>query len=84
MATIEIYITPYCPYCVRAKDLLNSKGVSYQEYDISNNSEKRQEMMTRANKHTVPQIFINNKAIGGCDELYDLNNEDKLDILLNK
>lgn len=82
MATVEIYSTPYCPYCIRAKMLLDSKGTQYQELDISGNMQMRQEMIERSNRHTVPQIFINNNSIGGYDELYELNNDNKLDILL--
>lgn len=84
MSTIEIYLTPYCPYCVKALELLDSKKVSYQKIDVYNAPEKKQEMITRSGKHTVPQIFINNISIGGCDDLYALNDLEKLDKLLSK
>lgn len=84
MTTVEIYTTPYCPYCIQAKRLLDSKAIHYQEIDLSQQPNKRQEMLERAEqRHTVPQIFINNIGIGGCDDLYALNDTGKLDKLLN-
>jgi glutaredoxin 3 len=83
MHTIEIYTTPYCPYCSRAKALLQSKGVDYSETDVSADSELRSAMTTRANgRHTVPQIFIDNRHIGGCDDLYALDGRGELDPLI--
>ena len=84
MAKVEIYTTIFCPYCSRAKALLDRKGVTYQEIDVMMDSAKRREMMERADgRQTVPQIFINGAGIGGCDELHGLERAGKLDILLS-
>ena len=84
MATVEIYTWQFCPFCIRAKSLLNKKGVSFKEYAIDGNNEARELMTKRANgRTTVPQIFINNNGIGGCDELYALDKAQKLDGLLD-
>ena len=83
MARVELYTKFLCPYCARAKKLLGDKGVSYKEYDISMGGEKRAEMLQRANgRHTVPQIFIDDRHIGGSDDLAALDREGKLDPLL--
>jgi glutaredoxin 3 len=83
MATIEIYTTRTCPYCIRAKGLLRNKGVSFQEYDVSNDPGLRSKMQERAHgRHTVPQIFIDGRHIGGCDDLHALDAEGGLDPLL--
>jgi glutaredoxin 3 len=82
-ATVEIYTKFACPYCVRAKHLLDSKGVTYSEYDVTMGGAKRAEMVERApGARTVPQIFINDVAIGGSDDLRALDNQGKLDSLL--
>ena len=82
MVPIEIYTTPYCSYCQWAKELLNRKGVSFTEIDVSNR-ELRAKMTTRANgRSTVPQIFIGDTHVGGCDELYALEDAGRLDPLL--
>lgn len=84
MANVEIYTKAYCPFCVRAKMLLEEKGVLYQEVKIDENPERRPEMIQRSNGGTtVPQIFINDQSIGGCDDLYALQYAGKLDNLLN-
>ena len=83
MVKIEIYSKDYCPYCHRAKALLESKGVKYIEIDINNDLQKLNEMHQRSRRHTVPQIFINEHHIGGCDDLFELEAENKLDTLLN-
>lgn len=84
MAKVEIYSTTVCPYCVKAKNLLQLKGASYTEYNISNDSTKREEMLSRSGGRTsVPQIFIDGKHIGGCDDMYALNDKGQLDPLLN-
>ena len=84
MASIEIYTTPTCPYCVAAKQLLRKKGVSYSEIDVSRDPQLRDFMTRRAGGiRTVPQIFISGKHVGGCDELYELDYEGGLDPLLN-
>ncbi len=84
MAKVEIYTWQYCPFCIRAKDLLKKKGVEYTEYSIDGDTEGRLTMSQRANgRNTVPQIFINDKGIGGCNELYELENNQQLDALLS-
>lgn len=84
MAPVEIYTTPYCPYCQWAKELLNKKGVAFTEHDVSGNRELRNTMTQRANGGTtVPQIFIGATHVGGCDDLYALEDAGKLDPLLN-
>ena len=83
MPRIEIYTTPWCPYCIAAKRLLETKGVNYEETDVSRDPAMRSEMMQRApGRHTVPQIFIDGRHIGGCDELHALDRAGKLDPLL--
>lgn len=82
MKKIEIYTKDYCPYCHRAKDLLSRKEVDFIEYDISDDPEKGSQMRQRAERHTVPQIFIGDQHIGGCDDLYALDMDGKLDPLL--
>jgi glutaredoxin 3 len=82
VARIEIYTTPFCGYCARAKALLDSKGVSYEERDVMMDDKARAEMRARANRTSVPQIFIDGQHIGGSDELAALEAEGKLDPLL--
>lgn len=83
MAQIEIYTTFMCPYCARAKALLEKKGQSYNEIDVSYDAAKREEMTSKAGgRRTVPQIWINGTHVGGCDDLYALEREGKLDPLL--
>ncbi len=80
---VEIYTKAWCGFCVRAKRLLDEKGVNYVEHDITMGGEKREEMMQRKpDAMTVPQIFINDRAIGGSDDLAALEREGKLDALL--
>jgi glutaredoxin 3 len=82
-ATVEIYTWSYCPFCLRAKSLLDRKGVAYQEHHIDGDEAARQVMARRANGRTsVPQIFINNRSIGGCDALQALERQGRLDALL--
>lgn len=84
MSHVVIYTTPVCPYCVKAKKLFQSKGVSYEEIDVSANENIRDDMMKKAEgRRSVPQIFINDKPIGGCDDLYALDKAGKLDGMLN-
>ncbi|SNY57398.1 glutaredoxin 3 [Arsukibacterium tuosuense] len=83
MAEVIMYTKAYCPYCVRAKALLDQKQVAYQEVKIDEQPERRAEMIEKANgRSTVPQIFIGTTHIGGCDEMFALNAADKLDPLL--
>ncbi len=82
-ANVEIYTWQTCPYCIRAKMLLSWKGVKFTEYKIDGNEEARAKMAERANgRRSVPQIFINNQHIGGCDDLYNLDTNGQLDPLL--
>lgn len=82
MARIEIYTTPFCGYCARAKGLLDRKGAAYEEMDVMMDDQKRTEMRERSRRTTVPQIFINGQHIGGSDELAALDQAGKLDPLL--
>jgi glutaredoxin 3 len=82
MAKIEIYTTPFCGYCARAKGLLDKKGAAYEEMDVMMDEKKRSEMRERTKRTTVPQIFINGQHIGGSDELAALEQAGKLDPLL--
>jgi glutaredoxin 3 len=82
MAKIEIYTTPFCGYCARAKGLLDKKGAAYEEMDVMMDEKKRAEMRERSKRSTVPQIFINGQHIGGSDELAALEQAGKLDPLL--
>jgi glutaredoxin 3 len=83
MAAIEIYTSPMCGFCHAAKRLLKQKGVDYTEFDIWAEPERKPEMLQRANgRHTVPQVFVGETHIGGCDELYELERAGKLDALL--
>ena len=80
MAKIEVYSTRYCPYCFRAKALLESKGVEYDDIDVTDDPDSRADMARRAGgRWTVPEIFINGQIIGGCDELYALELSGELD-----
>lgn len=81
-ARIEIYTTGYCGYCRRAKSLLDAKGASYEEIRVDNDTGKRAEMVERSGRRTVPQIFIDDRAIGGCDELFAMERAGELDKFL--
>ncbi|MGI0479990.1 glutaredoxin 3 [Geminocystis sp. CENA526] len=84
-AKVEIYTWQTCPYCIKAKWLLWLKGCHFQEYKIDGDSQARKLMIDRTKgKKTLPQIFINNISIGGCDDLYQLDRTKKLDILLTE
>lgn len=83
MASVEIYTTPICPYCLAAKRLLAKKGVQFTEIDVSRDPELRAAMVQRAGgRMTVPQIFIDGQGIGGSDDLHALDRAGKLDPLL--
>ena len=80
---IQIYTSPLCGYCHAAKRLLQSKSVEFLEIDLTNEPDRREEMVQRANGgRTVPQIFIDENHVGGCDDLYALERAGKLDLLL--
>ena len=84
MAKVEVFVTRTCPYCVRAKALLDKKGVAYDVVDVSDDMDARAALVARADgRRTVPQIFINNVGVGGCDDLYALELQGKLDQLLS-
>jgi glutaredoxin 3 len=83
MPPVEIYTTRWCPYCHAAKALLKRKGVAFSEIDVGRDWERREEMMQRANgRSTVPQIFIGETHVGGCDDLHELEDAGRLDALL--
>ena len=83
MAQITIYTKPYCPYCVRAVSLLEKKGAEFTEIEAAFDPAKRQEMIQRAGgRATFPQIFIDDRHIGGCDDMMALEYDGKLDALL--
>ena len=83
MAAVEIYTIRYCPYCQEAKELLSRKGVAFHEIDASGNRDVRKQMIERANgRSTFPQIFIGATHVGGCDDLYALDEAGKLGPLL--
>ena len=82
MKPVVIYTTPICGFCHAAKRLLDSKGVAYEEIDVLRDMEKKQEMMQRSGRRTVPQIWIGDAHIGGCDDLYALERSGKLDPML--
>lgn len=83
MKTVEIYTTPFCPYCHAAKGLLRKKGVDFTEIDVSRDPQLRMAMTERAGgRRTVPQIFIDGRHVGGCDDLHDLDAQKQLDPML--
>ena len=84
-ANVEIYTWSTCPYCIRAKALLNRKGIKFAEYCIDGDEVAREKMAQRANsKYSVPQIFINDRHIGGCDDIHALDAKGGLDPLLQE
>jgi glutaredoxin 3 len=84
MARVKIYTTPICPYCVRAKSLLKKKGAEFDEIDVFMDADARDEMETKSGGgRTVPQIFVGDTHVGGCDDLYALEQAGELDPLLN-
>lgn len=84
-AKVVVYSTLLCPYCHRAKALLRKKGVAFTEIDVGMDPVKRAEMVNLAHgRQTVPQIFIGGKHVGGCDDLHDLDDQGKLDLLLDE
>jgi len=83
MKKVEIYTTTYCPFCVKAKSLLNKKKINFSEIDVSNDEALREKMSAMANgARSVPQIFADNVHIGDCDKIHKLDGEKKLDKLL--
>lgn len=82
-AEVVIYTTAWCPFCVRALRLLDSKGAEYTNIDVEENPALRKEMAARAGRNTVPQIWIGGTHVGGCDELYALERAGRLDAMLD-
>ena len=83
MSQVTIYTKPYCPYCVRAVELLETKGVAFDEVEAAFDPDKRQEMIRRSGgRATFPQIFIDDRHIGGCDDIMALDRAGKLDAML--
>lgn len=84
MAEVIVYTTNYCPYCTKVKQLLKNKGVEFTEIDLTNDEEGRLNLIAKAGgRKTVPQVFIDDKHIGGCDDVYELDAKGKLDSLLS-
>lgn len=81
-ARVAIYTTPSCPYCVMARRLLRHKGAVFEEIDVANDPEKRRWLCAVTGRRTVPQIFIGDRAVGGYDDLAELDSTGKLDALL--
>lgn len=79
---VLVYATSWCPYCARARELLRRKGIDFQEIDVDEFPEARTEMLARSQRHTVPQIFVGDAHVGGCDDLYALDTRGGLDKLL--
>ena len=84
MANVTLYIRSWCSFCQQATNLLDNKSVSYQTIDIEEQPEKRDEMIELTGRTSVPQVFINQQAIGGCDDLFALESNGELDNLLTK
>ena len=81
-AVVTVYVSDWCPYCERAKGLLSQKNVVFSEINVEDEPKFREEMMARSQRRTVPQIFIGEKHIGGCDDLFELDRSGELDRLI--
>ena len=79
---VTVYVSDWCPYCQRAKSLLTQKNVVFSEINVEDDAKYREEMMARSNQRTVPQIFIGDKHVGGCDDLFALDRSGELDRLI--
>ena len=79
---VTVYLSDWCPYCQRARGLLAQKNVDFSEINVEDNPKLRQEMIARSNRRTVPQIFIGDKHVGGCDDLFELDRSGELDRLM--
>jgi glutaredoxin 3 len=79
---VVVYLAGWCPYCQRARDLLSKKGIEFREIDVDDDPQLREEMMARSGRRTVPQIFIGEKHVGGCDDLLSLDGRGELDRLI--
>ena len=84
MADVVMYTKTWCPYCLRAKALMQDKGVAFEEINLDEHPERRREMIERADgRTTVPQIFIGGQGVGGCDDVFELERKGRLDELLS-
>jgi glutaredoxin 3 len=83
-ASVTLYTTTWCPFCIRAKQLLDQKETTYHEIKVDGEPELRQKMMQLSGKHTVPQIWVGEHHVGGCDELFALERSGQLDTLLSE
>jgi glutaredoxin 3 len=79
---VTVYVSDWCPYCQRAKGLLSSKNVVFSEINVEDDVKLREEMIARSDRRTVPQIFIGDKHVGGCDDLFELDRSGELDRLI--
>jgi glutaredoxin 3 len=79
---VVIYLTGWCPYCQRARALLSKKGIQFREIDVDDDPKLREEMVARSGRRTVPQVFIGDKHVGGCDDLFALDGRGELDRLI--
>ena len=79
---VTVYVSDWCPYCERAKGLLSGKNVVFSEINVEDDAKLREEMIARSNRRTVPQIFIGDKHVGGCDDLFELDRSGELDRLI--
>jgi len=79
---VTLYVSDWCPYCERAKGLLAQKKVGFSEINVEDDAKLREEMIARSNRRTVPQIFIGDKHVGGCDDLFELDRSGELDRLI--
>jgi glutaredoxin 3 len=79
---VTLYVSDWCPYCQRARGLLAQKNVEFSEVNVENDAKLREEMIARSNRRTVPQIFIGDKHVGGCDDLFELDRSGELDRLI--
>jgi glutaredoxin 3 len=79
---VTLYVTDWCPYCQRAKNLLTQKNLIFNEVNIDDDAKFREEMIARSNRRTVPQIFVGDKHVGGCDDLFELDRSGELDRLI--
>ncbi|WP_300629694.1 glutaredoxin 3 [Pseudomonas sp.] len=83
MSQVVVYSSDYCPYCIRAKQLLQSKKVAFEEIKVDGKPQVRAEMARKAGRTSVPQIWIGDRHVGGCDDLFALERAGKLDVLLS-
>ena len=84
MTAVTVYSSDYCPFCTRAKQLLDQKGIDYKEIIVDGKPELRQEAMQKSGQRTVPQIWIGDTHVGGCDDLWNLHSRNQLDTLLTQ